>query len=169
MALPLYDGANYQLRRESPELHREFQESRDGKLVAGWELRVPDRGPDGVPYQFIFVGPTQEHRGSAIRLRMMAKGGGEPDDSAAVTVESYYKSGSERVVIFSGTYGQFRRIPDQHAANAAVAAQVRSEAGEDYVIRVAVACPDGGPRPDPVADDSYFELDCVKLWWNETA
>ena len=45
----------------------------------------------------------------------------------------------------------------------------RAEAGEDYIIRVAVSVPEGGPEPDPGADGSFFELDCVKLWWNETA
>ena len=53
--------------------------------------------------------------------------------------------------------------------NAAVAAQKRAEAGEDYVIRFAVAVPPGESPPDPSADDSFFELECVKLWWHETA
>lgn len=169
MPLPLYDGGNYKLRRESPELQKEYQESRNGAAVGGWELRVPERGPDGVPYQFIFVGPTSEHRGSAVRLKMMAKGGGEAPGNALVRVESFYKTGSERTVIFEGQYQQFSAIPDQSAPNAAVAAQVRAEAGEDYFIRVEVAVPGGSPPPDPAADDSFFELDCVKLWWNETA
>jgi hypothetical protein len=47
--------------------------------------------------------------------------------------------------------------------------QRRAEAGEDYVIRLAITVPAGGPRPDPMADDSFFEVECVKLWWHETA
>lgn len=168
MTLPLYADGNYQLRRESPELYREYQETRDGYAVGGWELHVPDRGADGFPYQFIFVGPTAEHRGSAIRLKMMAKGAEVPGD-ARVRVESFYKTGSERAVIFEGAYGQFKAIPDQHAPEAALSAQSRAEPGEDYYIRVEVSVPAGSPVPDPRADDSYFELDCVKLWWNETA
>jgi hypothetical protein len=95
-------------------------------------------------------------------------GGGLPDD-AEVLLETYYKTGSERTVMFQGTYGQFGAIPDQHAPNAAVAVQKRAEAGEDYVIRLTVTVPEGGPQPDPTADESFFELECVKLWWHETA
>ena len=87
MTLPLYDGANYQLRRESEELQREYTEERDGRAAGGWEMRVPDRGADGFPYQFIFVGPTSEHRGSAFRLQMMARGGGEVDGASQVIAE----------------------------------------------------------------------------------
>jgi hypothetical protein len=36
-------------------------------VTAGWEMQVPEREPDGFPYQIIFVGPTAEHRGSAIQ------------------------------------------------------------------------------------------------------
>ena len=56
--------------------------------------------------------------------------------TADVLLETYYKTGAERTVIFQGKYGQFKAIPDQHAPNAAVAAQKRAEAGEDYVIRL---------------------------------
>ena len=68
MELALFDGCNYTLRRESLEMHREFTQHDQGQVTAGWEMVVPPPGPDGVPYQFIFVGPTPEHRGSAIRL-----------------------------------------------------------------------------------------------------
>ncbi len=165
----LFDGCNYTLTRESPETSREFEENHEGKVTAGWEMVVPLPGPDGVPYQFIFVGPTSEHRGSAIRLYMVTRDGGEVSDGAGVLLETYYKTGAERTVIFQGTYGQFKAIPDQHAPNAAIAAQKRAEAGEDYIIRLAVTVPGGDPRADPTADDSFFELECVKLWWHETA
>jgi hypothetical protein len=95
-------------------------------------------------------------------------GNGVPDD-ADVLLETYYKTGAERTVIFQGKYGQFKAIPDQHAPNAAVAVQKRAEAGEDYVIRLTVTVPQGESQPDPSADDSFFELECVKLWWHETA
>jgi hypothetical protein len=32
-----------------------------------------------------------------------------------------------------------------------------------------VTVPADGPQPDPTADESFFELECVKLWWQETA
>jgi len=168
-ALPLYADANYTLCRESSELYGEFREVADGRVTAGWELRVPERGPDGSPFQFILVGPTGEHRGAALRLWMEAAGGGVLPPEATVTVESYYKTGSERVTVFEGSYATFSEVADQRAPEAAVAVQRRAEAGEDYVIRVGVSVPEGAPEPDPYADASAFELECVKLWWNETA
>lgn len=169
MGLALFDGYNYILRRESPETQRELAQHNQGKVTAGWEMLVPPPGPDGVPYQIIFVGPTPEHRGSAIRLHMVTTGGDEIPDDADVLLETYYKTGVERTVMFQGTYGQFGAIPDQHAPNAAVAVQKRAEAGEDYIIRLTVTVPESGPQPDPTADESFFELECVKLWWHETA
>ena len=165
----LYDDFNYVLRRESPETEREFVRNEEGTVACGWEIMVPPPGPDGVPFQLIFVGPTSEHRGSAIRLRLAAKDGGEVSGEADVLLETYYKTGEERTVMFQSKYGQFKEIPDQQAPGAALAVQKRAEAGEDYVIRLAVTVPEGEPQPDPAANDSYFELECVKLWWNETA
>jgi len=150
-------------------MHREFTQQDQGQVTAGWEMVVPPPGPDGVPYQFIFVGPTPEHRGSPIRLHVVTTQGAAVPDEADVLLETYYQTGSERTVVFQGKYGQFTAIPDQHAPNAAVAVQKRAEAGEDYVIRLTVTVPHGGPQPDPSADDSFFELECVKLWWHETA
>jgi hypothetical protein len=167
--MELFDGCNYTLMRESPETSREFEHSEQGKVTAGWEMWVPPPGPDGAPYQFIFVGPTSEHRGSAIRLCMVTEDGDEMVDEAEVCLETFYKTGEEHTVIFQGTYGQFKAIPDQYADNAAVAVQRRAEAGEDYIIRLAVTVPAGSPRPDPTADEAFFEVECVKLWWNETA
>jgi hypothetical protein len=169
MGLVLFDGCNYTLRRESPETQREFTRHDQGTVMAGWEMLVPPPGPDGVPYQIIFVGPTPEHRGSAIRLHMVTTDGGAVADEAEVFLETSYKTGSERTVVFQGRYGQFRAIPDQHAPDAAMALQKRAEAGEDYVIRLTVTVPEGAPPPDPTADDSFFEVECVKLWWHETA
>lgn len=168
MTLPLYKDANYQITRESPEMVREFVERHDGAVTAGWEMRVPERGPDGVPYLMVFVGPGEDHRGCAIRLHMAAKGGAIPDD-AVVRLETYYRTGSERTVAFEGTYGEFARIPDQHGPDAALSVQERAEAGEDYIIRLSVTVPEGAPEPDPAAFESFFELDCTKLWWFESA
>ncbi|MEC9280247.1 MAG: hypothetical protein VX947_05100 [Chloroflexota bacterium] len=165
----LYDDFNYTLTRESPETRGEFEISESGSVTAGWEIFPPPAGPDGVPYQLIFVGPTDEHRGTAIRLKLAAKGGGEVSDDADVLLETFYQTGEERTVMFEGKYGLFREIPDQEAANAAVSLQKRAEAGEDYVIRLGITVPEDSPQPDPAANASYFQLECVKLWWNETA
>lgn len=162
MTLPFFPDANHTLRRESPECEGEFQESSDGQVTAGWRLRMPEPGPDGVPYLYIFVGPSEEHRGTAFRLVMAGKGGEVPA-GARVLVESYYRTGSERTVIYDGTYGELLQAPQD------VAAQRRAEAGQDYFVRVSVSVPQGAVEPDPWADSSWFELDCVKLWWNETA
>ena len=165
----LYADFNYTLTRESQETQGEFEISESSSVTAGWEILSPTAGPDGVPYQLTFVGPTDEHRGTAIRLKLAAKGGGEVSDDADVLLETFYQTGEERTVMFEGKYGLFREIPDQEAANAAVSLQKRGEAGEDYVIRLGITVPEGSPLPDPAANASYFQLECVKLWWNETA
>jgi alkanesulfonate monooxygenase SsuD/methylene tetrahydromethanopterin reductase-like flavin-dependent oxidoreductase (luciferase family) len=168
-SLPLYAEANYQLTRESPETIGDFVERSNGRVIAGWEMRVPDRGPDGVPYRMILVGPSSEHRGSAFRLHITCTGGGEPEDDAEVTVDTYHVSGAERSLAFSGTYGQFKRISDQHADEAAVSIQTRADLGEHYIVRLSVSVPADAPQPDPAGFESYFELDCTKLWWYESA
>ena len=169
MALPLYDEFNYTLTRESPETRGEFQDAADGRVTVGWDILSPPAGPDGVPYQLIFVGPTSEHRGCAVRLSLVTRDGVQAPDDAEVMLETYYRTGEERTVLFQGIYKDFKSAPDQRAAEAAVSIQKRAEAGEDYVIRLGVSIPEGGQVLDPEADDSYFELECVKLWWNETA
>ena len=166
MTLPWFDGANYTLCRESPELHGEFREVADGRVTAGWELRAPERGADGVPFQFIFVGPTSEHRGTGMRLAMAAAGGSPLAAQATVRVETYHQTGANRTTVFEGPYALFAA---PSGGDGTVPLGRRAEAGEDYIIRVAVSVPEGGPEPDPGADGSFFELDCVKLWWNETA
>ena len=113
MPLPLYDGANHVLDENSPEITRFIQETRDGMAVGGWELAVPEPGPDGNPFLFIFVGPTAEHRGSGLRLHMAAADGSAIPDTAQVLVESFYKTGSERQTIFAGEYGEFSGIANQ--------------------------------------------------------
>jgi hypothetical protein len=100
---------------------------------------------------------------------MVTRDGNAVPDDAEVLLETYYTTGAERTIMFQGTYGQFTAIPDQHAPNAAVAVQKRAEAGEDYVIRLSVTVPESASQPDPTAEESFFELDCVKLWWHETA
>ena len=169
MVLPLYDEFNYTLTRESPETRGEFQDAGEGRVTVGWEILPPTAGPDGVPYQLIFVGPTSEHRGSAVRLNLVTRDGNQAPDDAEVLLETYYHTGEERTVLYQGNYGDFKAVPDQRAANAALAIQKRAESGEDYVIRLGVSIPEGVQLPDLEADESYFELECVKLWWNETA
>jgi len=169
MPLPLFDGGNHLLNQNGPEVSKLIQETRDGMAVGGWEIAVPPPGPDGNPYLFIFIGPTSEHRGSAFKLHMGSKDGSELPADAKVLVESFYKLGSERQTIFEGEYGQFQIIADQSDANSTLSAQKRVESGEDYLVRVEVSVPEGGAVPDPNAAGSDFDLDIVKIWWNETA
>ena len=157
------------ITRYAPETLREFVRSKDGKVTAGWEMRVPEREPDGFPYQIIFVGPTAEHRGSAIRLRLVNKDGSEVSDAAEVLLETCHESGADRQVIFQGTYRQFKEIADQQAPNAAVAVQRRAVAQDHYVISLSVTVPAGAAQPDPEADKSFFELECFKHVLNVTA
>ncbi len=167
--LPLYRDFNYVISRDAPETLREFARSEDGKVTAGWEMRVPEREPDGFPYQIIFVGPTAEQRGSAIRLRLVSTDGGEISAAAEVLLETCHESGADRQVIFQGTYRQFKEIPDQHVPNAAVAVQRRTVAQDRYLIHLSVTVPGGTAPPDPAADESVFELECFKHVLNVTA
>ena len=112
--------------------------------------------------------PFDDSSNCAVRSRGGTQGGAL-DDDVEVLLETYYKDGDERTVMFQGRYGEFKQVPDQRASQAAVALQKRAESGEDYVIRLGVTVPEGGPLPDLEANDTYFELDCVKLWWNESA
>jgi len=130
---------------------------------------VPEREPDGFPYQIIFVGPTSEHRGSAIRLYLTTADGGEVPDSAEVRLETSHESGADRQVIFQGKYRQFKEIPDQHAPDAAVAVQQRIVAQDRYLIRLSVTVPAEAAQLDPTADASFFELECFKHVLNVTA
>jgi len=54
----LFGDYNYTLTRESPETRGEFENNAPGSFTAGWEILSPPAGPDGIPYQLIFVGPT---------------------------------------------------------------------------------------------------------------
>ncbi|MSQ12345.1 MAG: hypothetical protein EXR48_06625 [Dehalococcoidia bacterium] len=165
MSLPLYSNSNYKLAREASETVSEFVRRENGRVVAGWEMAVPARGPDGFPYAIIFSGPTNEERGSAIRLRMAAKRGVLPD-SAEVVLEAMSKEKPQPQVAFHARYGDFAAIPDQHAKDAALSVQKRAEAGEHYRIRLSVSVPEGSPEPDPAADESYFEIEVFKHWRN---
>lgn len=167
--LPLYRDFNYVLTREAQETLREFLHTENGQITAGWDMQVPEREADGFPYQIIFVGPTAEHRGSAIRLCLTTTDGGEVSDEAEVLLETYPHPGANRQVIFQGTYRQFKETPDQYAPNAAVAVQQRAVAEDRYVIRLSVTVPTGTARPDPTAEDSFFELECFKHLLNVTA
>jgi hypothetical protein len=167
--LPLYGDFNYSLVREAPETLREFVEHENGTMTSGWEMRVPEREPDGFPYEIIFVGPTATSRGSAIRLHLVTDDGEPVSDDAQVVLETYDRDGQDRRTVFEGSYGQFSHIPDQHEPNAAVAAQQRVVAGDRYRIRLSVSLPADALQPDPEADESFFELECFKHWLTITA
>ena len=117
---------------------------------------MPEREPDGFPYEIIFVGPTADYRGSAMRLHLVTSEGEAVSDDAQVVLETYDREGQDRRTVFHGTYGQFSQIPDQYEPNAAVSAQQRVVAGDRYLIRLSVSVPADTPRPDPEADESFF-------------
>ena len=167
--LPLYSDFNYVLTRDVLETVGASTHRENGTVSVGWDMLVPEREADGFPYQIIFVGPTAEHRGSAIRLRLVTSNGAEITDEAKVRLEASHESGTDQQVIFQGTYRQFKDIADQHAPNAAVAAQRRVVAQDRYMIRLRITVPEGSPQPDPDAEDSYFELECFKHVLNVTA
>ena len=167
--LPLYSDFNYVLTRDALETVGAFTKRENGTVSVGWEMMVPEREPDGFPYQIIFVGPTAEHRGSAIRLRLVTSNGAEVTDDAQVSLETAHESGADRQIIFQGAYRQFREIADQHAPNAAVAVQRRVVAQDRYRIRLRVTVPEGSSQPDPEAENSFFELECFKHVLNVTA
>jgi alkanesulfonate monooxygenase SsuD/methylene tetrahydromethanopterin reductase-like flavin-dependent oxidoreductase (luciferase family) len=167
--LSLYRDFNYVITRYTSETLGEFVRSKNGKVTVGWEMRVPEREPDGFPYQIIFVGPTAEHRGSAIRLHLVSKDGGEISDAAEVLLETCHESGADRQMIFQGTYRQFKEIANQQAPNAAVAVQQRTVAQDHYIVSLSVTVPEGAAQPDPTADESFFELECFKHVMNVTA
>ena len=167
--LPLYSDFNYVLNRDVLETAGAFTHRDNGTVSVGWDMLVPEREADGFPYQIIFVGPTAEHRGSAIRLRLVTSNGAEVADDAQVSLETAHESGADQQIIFQGTYQQFGEIADQHAPNAAVTVQRRVVAQDRYRIRLRITVPVGSPQPDPDADGSFFELECFKHILNVTA
>jgi len=155
--------ANYQLTRESPELVGEFVERTNGRVTAGWEMRLSERAADGVPYRMILVGTEGQKRGHALRVHMAPRGGGDIAQDAEVVVEVRPAPGV-RDIVFSGAYSAFTQD-----GSPPVPLQERADLGDNAIIRVMVSVPAGSPEPDPAAFESSFELECVKLWWFETA
>jgi alkanesulfonate monooxygenase SsuD/methylene tetrahydromethanopterin reductase-like flavin-dependent oxidoreductase (luciferase family) len=160
---PTEADANYRLSRESPELRREFVERDNGRVVAGWELQLGEQPADGVPERIILVGSDSQRRGHRLNLTMVTGSGAEVPDDAEVTVEVRSSNG-ERSTLFSGRYGDLRLSEHKQAH-----LQDRAEVGDTGTICVLVSVPAGETAPDPAAFDSAFELECVKLWWYETA
>src|SRR6185436_7748091 len=90
--LPLYSDFNYVLTRDVLETVGTSTHRENGTVSVGWDMLVPEREADGFPYQIIFVGPTAEHRGSAIRLRLVTSNGAAIADDAQVCVEAVHES-----------------------------------------------------------------------------
>lgn len=169
MTLPLFDNSNYTLTNDSEEVLRRTVDQDDGKMTAMWHMRVPQAGPDGVPFKIIFAGPNFEQRGSAFRIHLVTTDNEDVSGDAEVVVETSLDSGQDRKIIFEGNYGQFASIRDQRAADAAIALQQRSEVGKDHIIRLKVSVPEGTPGPDLSAEGSFFEIEVYKIWMNMTA
>jgi hypothetical protein len=132
-------------------------------------MRVPQAGPDGIPFKVIFAGPNFEQRGSAFRLHLATSDNTPIAGDVDVMVETGLASGEDRKVLFEGKYEQFTSIPDQNASDAAVALQQRAEVGKDHAIRLRVSVPEGTPEPDLSAEATYFEVEVYKIWMNISA
>jgi alkanesulfonate monooxygenase SsuD/methylene tetrahydromethanopterin reductase-like flavin-dependent oxidoreductase (luciferase family) len=156
---PMVTDANYQLTRESPEVIGDFVDRTNGRVTAGWELRLADSAADGAPYRIILVGGDQRRQGHRFQLKMTGRNGKEIAPDSDVIIEVRQPS-TEPQVVFSGSY---------NVAVGGARLQERAEVGEKATIRVLVGVPAGEPEPDPAAFESSFELDCMKLWWFETA
>ena len=169
MTLPLFDNSNYKLTSDSEEVVGATAQREGGQVVLTWHMRVPEAGPDGIPFKVIFAGPNFEQRGSAFRLHLRTRDDDEVNGDAEVLVETAKSSGEDHKVLFQGPYRQFASIPDQQAFDAAVALQQRSEVGNDHLIRLQVSVPEGVPEPDLSAEGSYFEFEVYKIWMNISA
>ncbi|MBF6571443.1 MAG: LLM class flavin-dependent oxidoreductase [Candidatus Binataceae bacterium] len=168
--LPLYQDFNHILGRDSAEVSRSFREEADGnRVTAGWEMKVPDWGLDGFPYEVILVGPSNEMRGSAVRLRITDAEDREAPADAEVTIEVLDPSGGNRQIAMRENYGRFAEIEDQHAPGAALNIGSRVVAPSKYTIRFTISVPGGGFKADPDAPGSFFEIECFKNWLNITA
>lgn len=168
--LPLYKDFNYILTRDSPEVVRSFAEPAEGQRSgAGWEMKVPEWGLDGFPYEIILVGPSSEMRGSAVRLRITDSEDHEAPADAEVLIEVFDPAGGKRQVALREKYGTFARIADQHAPEAAHNIGSRVVAPSRYIVRLTVSAPAGNFKPDPDAHGSFFEIECFKNWLNITA
>jgi alkanesulfonate monooxygenase SsuD/methylene tetrahydromethanopterin reductase-like flavin-dependent oxidoreductase (luciferase family) len=169
-SLPLYRDFNYVLTSHSPEVLRSFSDRKEGgRVSAGWEMRVQESGADGFPYEIILVGPSNDQRGGAFRLRL---GDGEGNDAPAdtqVKVEVVDPNSGARQLAFDGSYGEFTAIEDQHAPQAALATRGRAVAPSRFLINLTVSVPARTGPIDPDDPISFFEIECFKNWLNITA
>ncbi len=161
--------ANYQLTPESAETLGEFVERQAGRVVGGWEIAVSERGSDGVPYRMILVGPDAQRPGNLIHLHMATSAGDELPDDAEVVLERRDRTSGACTRLYAGRYGAFKADSGLETASQPPSVQQRAELGEESVLRLSVSVPEGGVEPDPAAFESTFALDCMKLWWYETA
>ncbi len=169
MTLPLFDNSNYRLTSDSEEIVGRTVQRENGQVAATWHMRVPQAGPDGIPFKVIFAGPNFEQRGSAFRLHLATNDNQPISGDVDVRVETGLASGEDQKVLFEGKYEQFTSIPDQKAFDAAVALQQRAEVGKDHSIQLRVSVPEGTPEPDLSAEGSYFEFEVYKIWMNISA
>ena len=169
MTLPLFDNSNYKLTSDSEEVVGRTLQRESGQVAATWHMRVPEAGPDGIPFKVIFAGPNFEQRGSAFRLHLATSDNSPLGDDADIRLETGLASGDDHKVLFEGTYGEFTSIPDQSAFDAAVALRQRAEVGRDHQIQLRVSVPEGTPEPDLSAEGSYFEFEVYKIWMNISA
>ena len=90
MTLPLFDNSNYKLTSESEEVTGKTVVRETGKVTAVWHIRVPEAGPDGMPFKIIFAGPNFEQRGSALAQLVGVLGRAlDAEDGSRALIEEY--------------------------------------------------------------------------------
>ena len=119
--------------------------------------QLAELAEDGSPTQLIVPGPSKDHLGCALLLHAVDSSGNEIPDTAEVIFETAAPDGSDRQVMFKGSYGDFKRSPD-----GIVPAQQRGVAQNGYMIRMAVVVPEGDAAPDLEAEQSTFSVRCFK-------
>lgn len=152
-----FTNSNYVLSPEASEMLGVTKREVDGSTVASWILQIGELAEDGSPTQLIVPGPSNDHLGCALLLNVVDSSGNDISDSAEVIFETAAPDGSDRQVMFKGSYGDFKRSPD-----GIVPAQQRGVALNGYMLRMAVAVPEGDAEPDLEAEQSTFSVRCFK-------
>jgi len=162
--LPFYQDHNYTLSPDAVEIIGVTRAADDDRVTLAWEMQVAKIAEDGSPTQIIVPGPTADHKGCAIYLRLADCHGTEAADDTRIVLEARGPDGADTQVMFEGNYGQFKAAPDH-----TLGAHLRGVAKNDYWIRLAVTVLTSGPEPDLEHEESTFEIRCFKRLLNLSA
>jgi alkanesulfonate monooxygenase SsuD/methylene tetrahydromethanopterin reductase-like flavin-dependent oxidoreductase (luciferase family) len=155
--LPFYQDFNYTLSSDAIETIGVVRTVDNGSVTVGWEMQVAKIADDGSPTQLIVPGPSPEHKGCAIRLKLVTSDGRPVTEDARVVLEANGPGGADPQIMFDGCYGQFAQAPEH-----TIAAQMRGIARNDYSIKLLVTLPSSAAEPDLEHEESAFEIKCFK-------